>query len=373
MIEDCLISEFDALNLADQTPTALLSIVHRLFPKEAELTPETSKSWRSVIGASHALRLRSLAEDDGEAYGRRADLGICLESAVEIILARKGKTRRSKSLQDDISFCRYCWRLGNTHRERRGYNDNAKKITGSGWNFSHKMSRDGQSEEAAQESRSFDFNLPPLRRADTHAYCSIHKPSSQKITRKYPQQQSRIIRKVLNQKIIQKARKISRFARRIERCVISKDKMLSLGAGVTRAWMAGDFTITHQLDDQWPVLVSLFFPYIAANSTWSAACLSPLEAFKYLEAENIYDGQEVLHKELATDPSRLAFYIMPMMLRLDVWLEVELMVANRKRKKKLTGFVRKPWPSSFSILDSFGFDVLTGTDERGLPAHLTPI
>jgi hypothetical protein len=171
LIEDQVLCEFDALAPSDRTPTALLSIVHRLYPNDAKAILQKSTSWRAIKGAAYALRLRSLVDDDGEAYYRRADLGACLESAVEIILAKKGKGRPPKLAKNSVSFCRYCWRLGNVTRERRGYNDNAKKVDGK------------------------------TRRPDTHAYCSIHRPIPEKIVREDQKRGVRVLRKVLNRRL----------------------------------------------------------------------------------------------------------------------------------------------------------------------------
>ena len=74
--------------------------------------------------------------------------------------------------------------------------------------------------------------------------------------------------------------------------------------------------------------------------------MSPIEAFSVLERDNDYEGREEFHESVRKDVALLASLVLPMMLRLDVSIEIDLMIANRKRKKKRAGFLRHSWPNA---------------------------
>ena len=211
-----------------------------------------------------------------------------------------------------MSFCAYCWRLG------------SEKIVGRRYRLKD------------------DFNRG-------RAYCCVHSPRSELIARSHKGKVTKVIRKVLNQAEIQYGRKMSRLANDIERDVIIKDKQAAEEQSCVRAWVAGETIISGGNDQKWSKFVTLFFPYIAHSAEWSEAKNSPLEAFKLLEEDNKCDKMVSIHEKVMPDIHLLGLYLMPMMLRLDVWLEIEHNIANKKRKNKLDGFERRSWPKEESL------------------------
>ena len=307
ILEEEILRAYEALDISERNPSGFLRLVRRLYPDVTTGIATKARGWQSCRTLVYALRLPSVVEEHGGNLEHRVEMSVCLESSIDIISAAQRVSKITVADGESISFCRYCWRLGEMIRDRRGYND-----------------------------------LNRGRRHENHAYCGVHRPRSQKLTTVGRGHEKMIFRKVLNQKEIQKARKVSRLASRIESCVIARDRRLSRDCETGRSWVLGDYLIVHKLDNQWKQLVTSFFPYVASSSTWSAAASSPNIAFELLESDNWYQGKDVLHQNALSNPELMAKYLMPMMLRLDTSLEVELMISNRKRKYKKEGFDRYP-------------------------------
>lgn len=302
-IEDEVLRKFDALDQASRNPSGFLRVVHDLYSEDVGGLPTKATSWVRAEIVVYSLRLPSLAAAYGGDLERRTNLSVCLVSAIDMILARKRKRDQSYSI--GYSLCRYCWRIGVQSGDRRGYVSTSSKMT--------------------------------------HAYCGVHKPQAEIVIAGTDEQ--KVYRKVINQKSIQKARKVAKLAGRIERWAVQKDARLSRRDKNVRSWVAG-LSIAENKSHLWSHFVAIFFPYIANSPKWKEACRSPIEAFSKLEEGNEYEGQKEFHGHMQNDAKTLAAYIMPMMLRLDVSLEVELMIANRKRKTKRTGFPRRSWPDA---------------------------
>ena len=305
ILEEKILREYKALDISERNPSGFLRLAHQLYPEMTKGLVTKARGWQACRILVHALRLPSVVEKHGGEIEQIVDLSVCLESAIDIIIATQRLSKNNINNNVSVSLCRYCWRLGEVIYDRRGYKD-----------------------------------LNRIRRLETHAYCAVHKPRSQKIATGGRGQEERIYRKVLNQKEIQNARKVSRIASRIERCVIARDKRLAHGHGMGRAWVLGDYFIIHELKEQWKQLVIGFFPYVASSSTWGTASLSPSKAFELLESDNRYEGKSMLHQKAIINPELMAQYLMPMMLRLDTWLEAKLMIYNKKIKRKRQGFKR---------------------------------
>lgn len=308
MVEDEVLQRFDALDLPLRNPSGFLHVVHTLYPEDVEGLPARARSWAAAESAVYSLRLPSSVERHGGDLERKTDLSICLISTIGMIKARKPKYDQSAS--DKVSLCRYCWRLGLNFGDRRGYADRSIKVT--------------------------------------HAYCGLHEPRAESIISGTKGLEAKIYRRVINQKQIQKARKVAKLADRIERWVVQRDTRLSRRHGASRSWVVGLF-IAERKGILWPQFVSLFFPYVYHSAEWKGACLSPFEAFSTLERNNAFEGREEFHGKVREDAQLLASLIMPMMLRLDVSIEVELMIANRRRIEKRTGYTRHSWPDPLML------------------------
>ncbi len=305
LIEDEVLQTFGALDPSSRTPSGFLQIVRILYPEDVIDLPLKARSWERAKSAVYSLRLLSSTAICGGDIERRTDLSVCLISAIDMILS--GRRKQDRTTSTGYSLCRYCWRIGPHFSDRRGYPERSPDVT--------------------------------------HAYCGLHKPQAEPVIVGVKGSEARVYRKVWNQKQIQRARKVAKLADRIERWAIQRDHRLSRRYGTVRSWLAGLY-IAEKREDLWQKFVSLFFPYIAHSTEWRGACMSPIEAFSVLERDNDYEGREEFHESVRKDVGLLASLVLPMMLRLDVSIEIDLMIANRKRKKKRAGFLRHSWPNA---------------------------
>ncbi len=192
VLEEEILRAYEALDVSERNPSGFLRIAHRLYPEMTKDLPTKAKGWQACRNLVYSLRSLSVVEEHGVDLEDRIDTSVCLESAIDIITANKRSPRHTVAYNENLSLCRYCWRIGEFTHDRRGYDD---------------------------QNRG--------RRLETHAYCGVHKPRSEKIATGRQGQKGKVYRKVLNQKEIQDARKVSRIASRIERYVIAQDKRLS--------------------------------------------------------------------------------------------------------------------------------------------------
>lgn len=300
--EEVILNLFDCLEPQDRTPRNFVRTINLLSAGMPITLSDAVQSWKEVREQFRVLPFCSLP---GEREFR-ANCAAIFKFALEIHAARQGITLDGGGTSHTVSFCRYCWRLGNTVESARGFADRKRP-----------------------------------QATDTHAFCRFHEADAVKIARKR-NGETVVQRKVRNQREIQKARKVARSARWIERLVIVKDRRDARLQKRTPCWISGD-SIIEGRDDLWPEFVSHFFPHIAHNITFSRAMLSPLDAFRLLEDGNAYEGMQQTHAAVSSDKRKLAFYLMPMMLRLDVCLEVETEIANKKRRKKVSMLERTVW------------------------------
>ena len=100
----------------------------------------------------------------------------------------------------------------------------------------------------------------------------------------------------------------------------------------------------------WEVFIKNSFSFAAYDERFEGLCESPERAFTVLDDEkNAYPGRDRVHADLLSDRTKLAFYVMPMILRADVWVEHEVRAellkqhsARLDRYAKGNGFDRKP-------------------------------
>lgn len=341
--ERIIADRYTELEPLERGPRAFWSITVAKLPVLRTTSKPPTRSWADVRAflarpQYYGLKRRTLGENSETRNFRDA------ARIATIALALIGEHDRCTSASNgvdgaELQFCAYCWRLGFAPERLTGFKQ-PKRIE-------RDLPRHVEQSLAS-----------PIR-------CSLHRTEWSRTGK----QQSNVV-------ALRHERAREKELDRRERELIEADRKAH--APGLRFPIRGSSIIksSDRSESEWEYFVRKTFSFAAYHKQFEGICESPKKAFDVLDKGNKYSGREEVHKELRRNPTLLAFFLMPMMLRADVCVEhderAKLKKAHRAKLKRWEASGRKGQRPRFKMPSRAEWAELKELEAQPKPRPLSP-